>query len=75
LNNLLTGAGVINPGAATGAVFIEYLCSLIDREAVEQIKQHVHMLYFIGYSYINSGSFVDVYLIDKNGLILSLANK
>jgi transposase, IS5 family len=50
LNNLITGAGGINPRVAIGAIFIKHMCDLSDRETVQQIQENVYMQYFIGYS-------------------------
>ena len=50
LNNAITGAGAINPRVASGAIFIQHMCDLSDRETVQQIQENVYMQYFIGYS-------------------------
>lgn len=50
LGNDKTGAGGINPRVVLGSLIIKHMCTLSDREVIEQIQENMYMQYFIGYS-------------------------
>ena len=50
LGNDRTGASSINPRVVLGSLIIKHMCSLSDRETVEQIQENMYMQYFIGYN-------------------------
>ncbi len=49
MRNSNTGADGINPRVAIGAMIIQHMCDLSDRETVQQIQENMYMQYFIGY--------------------------
>jgi hypothetical protein len=50
LGNSDTGADGINPRVAIGSMIIKHICTLSDRETVQQIQENMYMQYFLGYS-------------------------
>lgn len=50
LRNNDTGSPGLNPRIAIGAIIIKHMCSLSDRETVEQISENIYMQYFLGYT-------------------------
>ena len=50
LQNNELGAPGINPRIAVGTIIIKHMCSLSDRETVEQISENMYMQYFLGFS-------------------------
>jgi hypothetical protein len=50
LDNSKTGASSVNPRVVLGALIIKHICSLSDRETIDQIQENMYMQYFIGYS-------------------------
>jgi hypothetical protein len=50
MGNSETGADGINPRIAIGSMIIKHICSLSDRETVQQIQENMYMQYFLGYS-------------------------
>jgi len=79
LNNEKTGASGINPRLAIGAIIINPICDLIDRETALQIQENRYMQYFIGYSSFNNEEPFDPSLfvdfrkrLEKETLLLSM---
>lgn len=50
LQNKGLGAPGLNPRIAIGTVIIKHMCSLSDRETVDQISENMYMQYFLGFS-------------------------
>ena len=87
LGNSKTGASSVNPRVVLGSLIIKHICSLSDRETIDQIQENMYMQYFIGYSSFSDEAPFDASLfveirnrlgIDEinamNERIISLAN-
>ena len=44
-----TGRPPLNPRIVLGSLIIKHMCSLDDRETVDQISENIYMQYFLGY--------------------------
>ena len=44
-----TGRPSLSPRVIIGSLIIKYICSLDDRETVDQISENLYMQYFLGY--------------------------
>jgi hypothetical protein len=68
LGNGNTGASGINPRVVLGALIIKHMCTLSDRETIDQIQENMYMQYFIGYSSFSDESPFDASLfVDIRG--------